>query len=171
MHFRRWKRRDFITLLGGAAAWPVAARAQQSERTRRIGVLVSVSESDPQGQRWLHALLEGLRELGWKRGSNIDVDIRWGDSDNTRIRTIAKELVAAKPEVVQVISTPGTAAVLAATRTIPVVFAIVSDPVGAGFVQSLSHPGGNATGFINIEASMGASGSSCSRRSRHRSNG
>jgi len=118
-------------------------------------VLVTVSESDPQGQRWLHALLQGLQELGWRRGGNLDVDFRWGDSDNARIRTIAKELIAAKPEVLQVISTPGTAAVLEATRTIPVVFTMVSDPVASAFVESLAHPGGNATGFINIEASMG----------------
>jgi putative ABC transport system substrate-binding protein len=155
MTFDRLKRRSFISLLGGAATWPLAARAQQGDRMRRMGVLMSVSESDPQGRRWVEALLQGLKELGWKRGGNLEIDLRWGNSDNGRIQTIAKELVAAQHEVLQVTSTPGTAAVLEATRTIPVVFTTVSDPVGAGFVRSLPHPGGNATGFINMEASMG----------------
>ena len=150
------RRRDFVTLLGGvAAAWPLVTIAQPQVRTRRIGVLISVGENDPEGRRWVQSLLQGLAELGWKRGSNLDVDIRFGNSDNERIRMIAKELVAAQPEVLEVTSTPGTAAVLAETRTIPVVFSTVSDPVGAGFVQSLPHPGGNATGFINIKSSMG----------------
>jgi putative ABC transport system substrate-binding protein len=148
-------RRAFITALGGAAAWPLAVRAQQPERMRRVGVLISLSEADPEGQRWLQALLQGLQELGWRRGNNLDVEIRWGNSDNERIRMIAKELVAANPEVLQVTSTPGTATILQATQVIPVVFSAVSDPVGAGFVQSLPRPGGNATGFINVESSMG----------------
>ncbi len=149
-------RRELITALGGAAvAWPLAARAQQPDQMRRIGVLISVAEADPEGQRWVQALLQGLRELGWKRGTNLEIDLRYGDSNNERMRTIAKELVAAQPEVLQVTSTPGTAAVLEETRTIPVVFTTVSDPVGAGFVQSLPHPGGNATGFINMESSLG----------------
>ena len=149
-------RRAFITLLGGAAAaWQLAAHAQQLERMRRIGVLISVAEADLEGQRLVQALLQGLQELGWKRGTNLAVDLRWGNSNNERIRTIAKELVAAQPEVLQVVSTPGTAAVLEETHTIPVVFSIVSDPVGAGFVRSLPYPGGNATGFINIESSIG----------------
>jgi putative tryptophan/tyrosine transport system substrate-binding protein len=122
---------------------------------RRIGVLISLAKTDPEGQRWVQALLLGLQELGWQRGVNLEVDIRYGDSNNERIKIIAKELVADKPEVLEVTSTPGTAAVLNETRIIPVVFSTVSDPVGAGFVQSLSHPGGNATGFINIESSMG----------------
>jgi putative ABC transport system substrate-binding protein len=148
-------RREFIRLVGGAVAWPLAARAQERERMRRIGVLISVAEADPQGQRWARALLQGLQELGWKLGTNLQIDIRYGDSSNERIGAIAKELVAAQPDVLQVTSTPGTAAILKETRTIPVVFSTVSDPVGAGFVQSLPHPGGNATGFINIESSMG----------------
>jgi putative tryptophan/tyrosine transport system substrate-binding protein len=148
-------RREFITLLGGAAAWPLAARAQQSDRVRRMGVLISLAEDDPQGQKWTQAMLESLHDLGWKRGTNLEVDIRWGNSNNERIRLVAKQLVAAQPDVLQVTSTPGTAAVLEQTKTIPVVFTTVSDPVGAGFVRSLPHPGGNATGFINIESSVG----------------
>ncbi len=149
------KRRQFIGLLGGAAAWPVAARAQRSDRVRRIGMLNTLAEGDPQGQQQVQILLQSLQELGWKRGTNLEVDLRWGASNNERIQMIAKELVAAQPDVIQVTTTPGTAAVLRETRTIPVVFSIVSDPVGAGFVASLPHPGGNATGFINIESSMG----------------
>jgi len=148
------KRRQFIGLLGGAAAWPVAARAQRSDRVRRIGMLNTLAEDDPQGQQQEQTLLQSLQELGWKRGTNLEVDLRWGASNNERIQMIAKELVAAQPDVIQVTTTPGTAAVLRETRTIPVVFSIVSDPVGAGFVASLPHPGGNATGFINIESSM-----------------
>jgi putative ABC transport system substrate-binding protein len=149
------KRRQFIGLLGGAAAWPVAARAQRSDRVRRIGMLNTLAEDDPQGQQQEQTLLQSLQELGWKRGTNLEVNLRWGASNNERIQMIAKELVAAQPDVIQVTTTPGTAAVLRETRTIPVVFSIVSDPVGAGFVASLPHPGGNATGFINIESSMG----------------
>ncbi len=148
------RRREFIGLLGGAAAWPVAARAQRSDRVRRIGMLNTLAEGDPQGQQQVQILLQSLQELGWKRGTNLEVDLRWGASTNERIQMIAKELVAAQPDVIQVTTTPGTAAVLRETRTIPVVFSIVSDPVGAGFVASLPHPGGNATGFINIESSM-----------------
>jgi len=150
------RRREFITLIGGvAASGSFAARAQQRGQLRRIGVLIAVAESDPEGQRGLQALLQGLQDLGWKSGINLQVDIRYGDSNTQRIAAVAKELVAAQPEVLQVGTTPGTAAVLKETHTIPVVFTIVSDPVGAGFVQSLPHPGGNATGFVNIESSMG----------------
>ena len=118
-------------------------------------MLNTLAEGDPQGQQQEQTLLQSLQELGWKRGTNLEVDLRWGASNNERIQMIAKELVAAQPDVIQVTTTPGTAAVLRETRTIPVVFSIVSDPVGAGFVASLPHPGGNATGFINIESSMG----------------
>src|SRR5271156_333549 len=150
------RRREFITLIGGAAAtWPIAARAQQPSQTRRIGVLMSGLEADPDEQRGVQALLQGLQGLGWKHGTNLQVDIRYGDGNRERIAAVAKELVAAQPEVLEIETTPATAAVLRETRTIPVVFTVVSDPVGAGFVQSLSHPGGNATGFINIESSIG----------------
>jgi ABC-type uncharacterized transport system substrate-binding protein len=151
------RRRDFIrAIVGSATAWPIATRAQLSAaRIRHVGVLISLSESDLEGQRWVKSLLEGLQELGWRPGVNLQIDIRYGNSDNTQIVAAAKELVAAQPEVLEVTSTPGTAAVLRETHKIPVIFSTVSDPVGAGFVQSLPHPGGNATGFINIEASMG----------------
>jgi len=150
------RRRELIVMLGGAAAsWSFAARAQEGGQLRRIGVLNAVAESDPEGRRGLQALLQGLQDLGWKSGINLQVDIRYGDSNAQRIAAVAKELVAAQPEVLQVTSTPGTAAVLKETRTIPVVFSAVADPVEAGFVQSLPHPGGNATGFMAIESSMG----------------
>jgi putative tryptophan/tyrosine transport system substrate-binding protein len=150
------RRREFITLLGGAVTtWPLAARAQRSDRVRRIGVLITLGEDDPQGQQQAQALLQSLEELGWKRGTNLEVDLRWGATNDERIQMMAKELVAAQPDVIEVTTTPGTAAVLRETRTISVVFSIVSDPVGAGFVASLPHPGGNATGFIVIESSMG----------------
>jgi putative tryptophan/tyrosine transport system substrate-binding protein len=150
------RRREFIILLGRTAvAWPVAARAQQPDRVRRIGVLIALGEDDPQGQQQAQTLLRSLQELGWKRGTNLEVDLRWGGTNNERIQMMAKELVAEQPDVIQVTTTPGTAAVLRETRTISVVFSILTDPVAAGFVASLSHPGGNATGFINIESSMG----------------
>jgi putative tryptophan/tyrosine transport system substrate-binding protein len=150
------RRREFgIVLLGGATvAWPLGALAQ-SGQTPRIGVLFAGLENDPEEQRSLRALLQGLQDLGWKRGINLQIDIRYGGGQHEPIAAVAKELVAAQPNVLEVETTPGTAAVLNETHTIPVVFAVVSDPVGAGFVQSLSHPGGNATGFINIESSVG----------------
>jgi putative ABC transport system substrate-binding protein len=150
------RRREFITLIGGTAfARPLAAHAQQFDRVRRIGVLIALGEDDPQGQQQAQTLLQNLQELGWKRGTNLEVDLRWGGTNRERIQMMAKELVAEQPDVIQVTTTPATAAVLRETRTISVVFSIVSDPVGSGFVASLSHPGGNATGFINIESSMG----------------
>ena len=148
------RRREFITLVGSAAAtWPIAARAQHPSQIRRIGVLMSGLEFD--AQQGVQALLQGLQDLGWEPGTNLQVDIRYGDGNGERIAAVAKELVAAQPEVLEIETTPATAAVLKETQTIPVVFTVVSDPVGAGFVQSLSHPGGNATGFINIESSVG----------------
>src|SRR6516162_5722513 len=148
------RRRDFIKVIAGSAiTWPLTTHAQQ-DRVRRIGVLITLGEDDPQGQQQVQTLLQSLQELGWKRGTNLEIDLRWGGTNNERIQMMAKELVAGQPDVIQVATTPGTAAVLRETRTIPVVFSIVSDPVGSGFVASLSHPGGNATGFINIESSM-----------------
>jgi len=149
------RRRDFIKVIAGSAiTWPLTTHAQQ-DRVRRIGVLIALGEDDPQGQQQAQTLLQSLQELGWKRGTNLEVDLRWGGTNNERIQMMAKELVAEQPDVIQVTTTPATAAVLHETRTISVVFSIVSDPVGGGFVASLSHPGGNATGFINIESSMG----------------
>jgi putative ABC transport system substrate-binding protein len=150
------RRRDFISLAGGATiAWPLGTLAQQSGQMRRIGMLIANRENDAESKRMLRALLQGLQELGWKPGTNLQIDIRYGEGLPERIAAAAKELVAAQPELLEVETTPGTAAVLKETHTIPVVFTSVSDPVGAGFVQSLSHPGSNATGFINIEASVG----------------
>jgi putative tryptophan/tyrosine transport system substrate-binding protein len=150
-------RRQFISALGGGMiAWPVAARAQQGKRIPRVGVLVGVPEGDPEGQRWLKALLEGLDNFGRKDGINLQIDLRWGGVDPNRMQSLAKELVDLRPDLINVTTTPATAAILRETKSIPVVFSVVSDPVGSGFVQSLVRPGGNATGFVNIEISVGA---------------
>jgi putative ABC transport system substrate-binding protein len=149
------RRRQFIGVLGGAAVWPLAAHAQQPAMPR-LGVLVGASEGDPEGERWVQALLAALPELGWKPGTNMLIDVRWGTTDLDRTQKMAKELLDLKPDVIQVTTTPATAAILRETKTVPVVFSIVSDPIGSGFVQSLSHPGGNVTGFINIEDSVAA---------------
>jgi ABC-type uncharacterized transport system substrate-binding protein len=151
------RRREFITLLGGtAAAWPLAARGQQGERMRRIGMLMGVAEGDTEGERWVQAFLQAMQSLGWRRGTNVQIEIRWGASNLDRMRTFAKELVSLQPDLIQVTTTPATAAVIRETRTIPIVFSIVSDPVGSGFVTNLAQPGGNVTGFINVEASLGS---------------
>jgi putative ABC transport system substrate-binding protein len=149
------RRREFITLLGGAAIWPLTAHAQQPER-RRIGVLMGVEENDPEGKTQLSQFTQGLAESGWIDGRNLRVEVRWGGGDVNRTRTFAKELVALQPDVILAQGTPGTAALQRETRTIPIVFVIVADPVGPGFVASLPRPGGNITGFINSEAVIGA---------------
>jgi putative ABC transport system substrate-binding protein len=149
------RRREFIKVVGYAAAWPLTVSAQQSSQIRRIGVLIGGSENDPEIQRGVRALLQGLQDLGWKPGINLQVAVRYAGGERERMAALAKELVAAQPDVLETETTPSTAAVLKETHTIPVVFTSVSDPVGAGFVQSLSNPGGNATGFINIESSVG----------------
>jgi len=149
------QRRKFITLLGGTAvAWPLAARAQQPERKRRIGVLMAFDERDSRAKGWLSRFTQGLSELGWTEGRNLQIEVRWADSVD-RMRMFAKELVELRPDAILSFGTPVTAALQRETRTIPIVFAIVSDPVGEGFVESLSHPGGNITGFHNSEASIG----------------
>jgi putative tryptophan/tyrosine transport system substrate-binding protein len=149
------RRREFICFIGsGAAAWPLAALAQQSDRTRRIGVLSSLAETDVEAQAWDAAFRKRLAELGWIEGRNIRIDYRWGAGSVDRMRLFARELVQLNPDALVSISTPATAALQAETRTIPIVFAWVSDPVGSGFVSSLAHPGGNITGFLNIEASV-----------------
>ncbi len=131
-------------------------------------MLIGLPEkNDPEGERWFKSLREGLEKLGWREGANLQIDLRWGDPNPDRLQMIARELVELRPDVIQVTTTPATGAILRETKTIPVVFAAVTDPVGSGFVQSLPHPGGNVTGFINIEASIGGSGSKSSRRSRH----
>jgi putative ABC transport system substrate-binding protein len=148
------RRREFITLLGGAVAWPFAARAQQIDRVRRIGVLMGWAESDPEAQSALATFLKRLRQLGCADGRNVRIDKRWAAGDVERMRVFAKELVELQPDVILANTTPVTAALHQETRTIPIVFVIVSDPVGAGFIKNLPHPGGNITGFINVETSM-----------------
>jgi putative tryptophan/tyrosine transport system substrate-binding protein len=148
------KRREFITLIGSAAAWPLAVSAQQPERMRRIGVLIGLAESDPEAQAWAAAFREGLQKLGWAEGRNIRIDTRWASSDMESMQRYAKELVALQPDLILSTNTPTTASLLQQTRTIPIIFANVSDPVGSGFVSNLPRPGGNVTGYINIEASL-----------------
>jgi ABC-type uncharacterized transport system substrate-binding protein len=147
------KRREFITLLAGAtAAWPLAARAQQSERMRRIGVLMGWPESDPEARSERAAFIQELQKLGWTDGRNLRTDTRWAaPSDPESMHRFAKELVALQPDLILSQSTPATAALLQETRTIPVIFGIVADPVGSGFVASFPRPGGNATGFAVTE--------------------
>ena len=150
------KRREFITLLGGAAAaWPLAAHAQQREQMRRIGVLMNLTADDAEGQGRLAAFMQGLQEAGWSVGRNVRVDLRWGGGDPELYRSHAAELVALAPDVFLAAGAIVTRALQRATRTIPIVFANAVDPVGMGFVASLARPGGNATGFTIFEFSMG----------------
>lgn len=148
------RRREFITLLGGAAAWPVAARTQPADRVRRIGVLIGLAANDPQGRAIIAAFLQGLHQLGWSEGRNARIDIRWGAGDAENMRKYAAELVTLTPDVM--LATGGTTVgpLLQASRTVPIVFANVPDPVGSGFVDSLAQPGGNATGFVQFEYSL-----------------
>jgi putative ABC transport system substrate-binding protein len=149
------KRREFITLLSGAGlAWPLAARAQRPDRMRRIGWLTAIAADDPEGQARLTAFVQGLQQLGWTVGQNVRIDYRWGGSNADDIRKYAAELVALAPDVILAQSSAAVAPLLLATRTIPVVFTTVADPVGAGFVETLARPGGNATGFTNFEYSI-----------------
>jgi putative tryptophan/tyrosine transport system substrate-binding protein len=150
------RRREFINLIGGvAAAWPLAARAQQGERMRRIGILMGFPEGDREGQAFVSAFRDGLRQLGWIEGRNIRIDRRWAAADDAAlIPRFANELVALEPDLILSHSTPTTAALLKQTRTIPIVFAFVSDPLGSGFVASFQEPSGNATGFIVMEPTM-----------------
>jgi ABC-type uncharacterized transport system substrate-binding protein len=149
------RRRDFITLVGGAATWPLTARAQQPDRVRRIGVLFSVSESDPEGQAWLSTFREGLQQLGWTVGRNIQLDYRWASPRDPETRQrVAKELAALRPDLILAQNTVSTASMLQETHSIPIIFANVIDPIGSGFVASLAHPGGNVTGFTLVESSV-----------------
>jgi putative ABC transport system substrate-binding protein len=146
------RRRDFITLLGGAAAmWPRPGRAQPDRRMRRIGVLMNLPSDDPEGMARLAAFLQGLQELGWIVGRNVRIDYRWGTGDADRARGYAAELVALEPDVILSSGTPSIGALQQATRTVPIVFAQVPDPVGAGFIETLARPGGNITGFGAFE--------------------
>jgi putative ABC transport system substrate-binding protein len=149
------KRREFITLLGGAATWPLAARARQPERVRRIGVLMNTAADNLDGQARFGAFLQGLQRLGWADGRNVRIDISWaGPVDIDRYRKFAAELVARAPDVILATTTQSTAALQQATRTMPIVFAMVVDPVGADIVESLPRPGGNTTGFMQFEYSL-----------------
>jgi len=148
------KRRAFITLLGGAAAWPITARAQQPERRRRIGVLMNVAANDPQGQVRVAAFQQVLQQLGWSEGRNARIDTRWGENDVEYERQYAAELVTLAPDVMLASGTQSVAALQRATRTLPIVFVGVADPVGAGLIDSLARPGGNTTGFMEFEYSF-----------------
>jgi putative ABC transport system substrate-binding protein len=150
MQVDQLKRRAFITLLGGVAAWPLAAGAQQADRLRRIGVLMSLAADDPESQARLAAFAQGLQQLGWTIGQNVRVDYRWALNADT-MRKYATELVALAPDVILATSSPAVAALQEATRIVPIVFATVIDPVGAGFVESLARPGRNVTGFLLFE--------------------
>jgi len=146
------RRREFLGALGAAAAWPLAARAQQ--QTRRVGVLMNTAADDAEGQARLIAFVQGLQQLGWTNSQNMRIEIRWGAGEAELFRRYAGELVTFKPDVILAGSGAAMPALLAATHTIPIVFTQTADPVGAGFVASLAHPGGNATGFTQIEFSM-----------------
>jgi len=149
------RRREFIFTLGGAAAaWPLAARAQQTDQVRRVGVLMNFPSSDPEGKALLAEFTRHLAELGWTEGRNVRIDARWGGSNVDLMRTLAKELVGLQPDVLLATSTPTTAVLARETQTIPIVFTFVADPIGSRFIANLSHPGGNITGFSMIEASM-----------------
>jgi ABC-type uncharacterized transport system substrate-binding protein len=157
MQFVQMKRREFITLLGGAAAaaWPLAARAQQGGRMRRIGVLMQLAEGDPESRMQVAAFLQSLSELGWAVGRNLRLDTRWGEGDADRIRKLAAELVALAPDVVLAPGGTVVGAFQQASRSVPIVFVNVTDPIGRGYVASLSQPGANATGFTSFEFAMG----------------
>ena len=150
------RRREFIGLLGGAAAaWPLAVRAQQGERMRRISVLLPAVSDDLEFQKWVGAFLQALAQLGWTIGRNVQVDTRWATANTATVRKHATELAALAPDVILAHGSMTVGPLLEATRTVPIVFPIVADPVGAGFVESLARPGGNATGFMNLEYGMG----------------
>src|SRR5271154_5709176 len=152
------RRREFITLLSGAAAstsWPLSIRAQQPEQIRRIGLLMGWAESDPAVQSYVAAFRGALAKLGWTDGSNLRIELRWAAADPDRMKTFAKELVDLRPDAIFATTTPVTGALAHETRTIPIVFATVTDPIGSGFATSLAHPGGNLTGFTNLDTAMG----------------
>jgi putative tryptophan/tyrosine transport system substrate-binding protein len=149
------RRRDFIALAGGLTAWPLAARAQQDNRVRRIGVFMNLSEGDPDGTRWIAALLKSLDEFGWTEGRNIRIDFRWG-IDAEHIQKNAEELVALNPDVIVAATAAAVLALQQMTRKVPIIFVAVTDPVALGLVESLARPGGNATGFSPAEVDLSA---------------
>src|SRR5262245_10227035 len=155
MQFDQLKRREFITLLGGAAVWPLAARAQQ-QRMRRIGVLDTLPADDALAQARNGTFLQGLQQAGWTIGVNVQIETRWAGGDPDHLRTYAAELVALAPDVILATGNAAAAPLLQATRTVPIVFVIVPDPVGAGLDDSLARPGGNATGFASFEYGLSA---------------
>src|SRR5262245_31586081 len=148
------RRREFFTLVGGAVTWPVVGHAQQPGGVKRLGVLMSAQETDPEGKAQFAGFAQGLGALGWIDGRNLKMEVRWGGGDVNRARNFAKELVALQPDVILAQGTPVTAALQLETRTIPIVFVTVTDPVGDGFVAGLPHPGGNNTGFLISESAM-----------------
>ena len=148
------RRREFITLLGGVAAWPLAAHAQQAERVRRIGVLLNTTADNPYFQTWVGAFLQGLQQSGWSIGRNVRIDTRWAGGSAAEVRKHAAELAALAPDVILAHGDTTVGPLLQATRTVPIVFPVAADPVGAGFVDSLARPGGNATGFMSFEFSL-----------------
>ena len=150
------RRRDFITIVGGAAVWPLAARAQQPERVRRIGILLNAAADDAEFQAWVGAFLQALALLGWTIGRNVRIDTRWATANAVEIRRHAAELAALAPDVILAHGASTVGPLLQATRTVPIVSPVVGDPVGAGFVDSLARPGGNVTGFMSTEYSMAA---------------
>jgi len=154
MQLDHLKRREFITLVGGAAAWPRLARAQQAGQ-RVIGALMGPAQSDPPAQSWFAAFQDALAKLGWREGGNLRIELRWGAGDADRIGTLAKELVDMRPEAIFGITTPVIGALARETRTIPIVFAILADPIGGGFAASIAHPGGNITGFAALDSALG----------------
>ena len=155
-------RRELLAALGGAAAaWPLAARAQQAERMRRIGVLMNLAADDPEASARVTALAQGLQQLGWTVGRNLRIDYRWGAMDADRARRCAPELVALAPDVILAVSAPAVAALQQLTRTVPIVFVSVVDPVGAGFVESLARPG-----VPRMNTASARNGWSCSKKSR-----
>jgi putative tryptophan/tyrosine transport system substrate-binding protein len=150
------RRRQFITLLGGAAAWPLAARAQQGKRMRRVGALMPYAANDPHAQARNAAFLQGLQQLGWTVGTNVQIDYRWSAGNEDDTRKYAAELIALAPDVIFASGSAAVGPLRRATRTVPIVFAVTPDPVGAGFVDSLARPGGNTTGFTPYEYGIGA---------------
>ena len=149
------RRRKFIGLLGGAAAWPLAARAQQGEPVRRVGVLTPIAPDDPHGQARVAAFAQGLQQLGWAIGRNVRIDTRWAAGDPERVRSSVGELLALRPDAILATGTSTVGPLRQATRTVPIVFVAVVDPVGAGLVASLARPGGNVTGFLAFEYGIG----------------
>jgi putative tryptophan/tyrosine transport system substrate-binding protein len=155
MSIRGMKRRAFIAALGGAAAWPLVARAQQAERMRLIGVLMSYVESDPAAQSDFAAFRGALTKLGWTEGTDLRIEVRWGAADQDRVNKFAKELVDLRPDAILGVTQSVTSALARQTRTIPIVFAVVSDPIGGGLAPSLAHPSGNITGFTYVDPAVG----------------